>query len=297
MPASRNLTQLLPNDVLHRLERMQINAFRRFTNRSRGEHLAGRGGGSTDFADYRNYVAGDDTRFVDWNIFSRLQRPYLKVFRQEEEMHVVLLLDTSASMRFDGKFELARSAAAAFAVMGLCANERVSIYPFNAGPKHRLPTCRGRAAMARVFAYCEAMACADDQITLDTAIENMLRCHRGRGMVLIASDFLTPADLRRGFNLLYSRGLEVFGLQILSPAEIDPELTGDVRFVDCETGDTLDVTAAGELLELYREYRDNYAAQLSQFCRQRSGRFHATASDCPIHELLFDRLRREGWLR
>ena len=94
------LTGLLSNDVLHRLERTRINASRRFTNRTSGEHLSGKGGRSIEFSDYRDYVAGDDFRFVDWNAFARLHRPYLKLFHQEEEMNVVLLVDASSSMVF-----------------------------------------------------------------------------------------------------------------------------------------------------------------------------------------------------
>ncbi len=125
---TRQFTTLLPNDVLSRLERMRIRPRRRMTNRTHGEHLSGKGGTSIEFSDFRDYVAGDDLRHVDWNIFSRLHRPYVKQFRYEEQMCVVILLDASTSMTFDGKFERARQIAAAFALMGLFSLEPVSIY-------------------------------------------------------------------------------------------------------------------------------------------------------------------------
>src|SRR5262245_52238171 len=115
----------MANNVLTRLERLRLNPTRRLTNRSRGEHLSGKGGTSTEFTDYRNYVAGDDVRFVDWNIFSRLHKPYMKLYRHEEELHVVILIDASTSMLFDGKFDLARKLAAAFGVMTLMNIERL----------------------------------------------------------------------------------------------------------------------------------------------------------------------------
>src|SRR5581483_6129025 len=108
-------TSLFDNATLARVERMRLLPVRRLTNRSRGEHLAGKGGASTEFHDYRDYAAGDDVRYVDWNIFARIQRPYLKLSRHEEEMHVVVLLDASASMQFGPKFMRARQLAAAFA--------------------------------------------------------------------------------------------------------------------------------------------------------------------------------------
>src|SRR4029078_9156865 len=127
MPAAQ-FTSLLANDVLARVERMRLNPVRRQTNRMRGEHLSSKGGSSTEFADYRDYVAGDDIRYVDWNIFSRLNHPYLKLFAHAEEMHVVLMLGASQSMLFEGKFELARQVAASLGVMGLMNIERVSVY-------------------------------------------------------------------------------------------------------------------------------------------------------------------------
>ena len=124
-------TSLLENDVLARLERMRLLPRRRLTNRSRGEHHAAKGGTSTEFADYRDYVPGDDVRNVDWNIFARLERPYVKLYRHEEEMHVVSILDASSSMQFEGKFERAKQLAATFGLMGLMNVERVSCFSCN----------------------------------------------------------------------------------------------------------------------------------------------------------------------
>ena len=111
-------TSLFENDILSRLERLRVNPRRRRTNRSRGEHLSGKGGTSTEFSDYRDYVEGDDVRNVDWNIFARINRPYVKIYQHEEEMHVVILIDASSSMMFEGKLDRAKQLAAAFGVMG-----------------------------------------------------------------------------------------------------------------------------------------------------------------------------------
>src|SRR6266568_989943 len=213
-------TKLLDNDVLSRLEKMRICPRRRFTNRSRGEHHASKGGTSTEFADYRDYVPGDDVRYVDWNIFARLERPYVKLYRHEEEMHVVSIVDASSSMQYDGKFERARQLAAAFGLMGLMNVERVS--------------------RRRLFEFLEKIEGGGD-FPIDQAVEAVLRRHRGRGIVVILSDFLTFGDLERPLNMLFSAGLEVFAVQILAPSELNPEVTGDIRLVDCESGHTIDV--------------------------------------------------------
>lgn len=292
------VTPLLPNDVLDRLERLRINCIRRFTNKSRGEHLSGRGGSSVEFSDYRDYAAGDDLRFVDWNIFARLHRPYLKLYRQEEEMHVAIMVDASSSMLFEGKLWRAKELAAAFSVTGLFGVEKVSVWAFNSLQEtpSSLPPCVGRANMRKVFAFIEGIEGGGDA-PLELGIETFLRYHVGRGMAVVLSDFLTFGDLKRAFNLLFSAGLEILGIQILSPDEVNPDVTGDVRLTDIETGATLDVSSASDLLGFYQEYRDAYQRNLTALCRQRGGRFVSIGSKDSLRWLLFDLLRRRGWLQ
>jgi uncharacterized protein (DUF58 family) len=294
---SGRVTELLSNDALDRLGRMRLAASKRFTSRSSGEHLAGRGGSSMDFADYRDYAPGDDLRFVDWNAFARLHRPYLKLYRREEVMHVVILLDVSDSMRFEGKLDLAKSLAAAFAVLGLCGTERVSVWAVGslAEGVASLSPCAGRGSMRNAFRFIEGIQGGGDA-PVDAAIETMLKYHHGRGVAVLLSDFLTFGDLRRTFNLLFSAGLETYGLQVLGPSELDPDVGGDVKFVDCEDGRTLDVSSANDLLAIYNDCRLSHERTLAALCRQRGGRFMSMSSDVALAWVLFDRMRREGWI-
>ena len=291
------LTALLSNAMLDRLERLRLVTRLRRANRSRGEHLAGKGGASTEFCDYRDYAPGDDTRFVDWNIFSRLHRPYLKQFHHEEERSVALLVDASASMRFEQKLERARQLAAAFGMMGLLSQERLSAYASHQAGEapERLPPCRGRASLRRLFAFIESIDGGGDA-PLERAVEMLLKYHRGRGVCVVLSDFLTFGDLKRGFNSLHAAGLEPWGIQILGPGEIEPDLTGDVRLVDAETRDTLDVSSAADLMAMYREYRVGWQDELARLCQRRSGRFVSISSAEPVETVLLDQLRRQGWI-
>lgn len=293
----RQLTALFSNDVLSGVERLRINATRRFTNKSRGEHLTGRGGSSIEFSDYRDYTAGDDIRFVDWNIFSRLHRPYLKLYQQEEEMHVAILVDASSSMLFEEKLQRAKQLAAAFAVMALFGTERLSIYACTsaAQPPLRLPPCVGRANMMKSFRVIEGIEGGGDA-PLEDGVEKLLTRHTGRGVAVILSDFMTFGDLKRAFNLLFSSGLEIFGVQILGPSEIEPEIGGDLRLVDIESERYLNVTSAAELLRLYREYRISHERTLANMCQQRCGRFLSISSADSLDWVLFDLFRRKGWI-
>ncbi len=296
--SNQQMTSLFSNSVLNRIERMRLNPRRRLTNRARGEHLAGKGGSSTDFADYRDYAAGDDIRYVDWNIFARLRRPYIKQFLHEEELHVVLLIDASASMLFDDKLLRAAQLAAAFGIMGLLNTERVSVYVAHQESERpaMLPPGTGRMHMRPLLSFLE-QASGGGAVPVEEAIETMLRFHRGRGIAVVLSDFLTFRDLSRSFNMLYSAGLEIWGLQILGPSELQPDVQGDVRFVDCETGASLDVTGADDLLNVYHAQRHALREVIDGQCRRRNGRFLSTDASEPLDRVLFDRLCRSGWVQ
>ena len=295
--ASTQLTGLFDNTVLNRVERMRLNPRRRLTNRSRGEHLAGKGGSSTDFADYRDYASGDDIRYVDWNIFARLHRPYIKQFLHEEELHVVLLLDASTSMLFDDKLQRAAQLAAAFGMMGLLNAERVSVFASHqqVDQPSMLPPGTGRTRIRRLLTFLESIE-GGGAVPVEESIETVLRFHRGRGIAVILSDFLTFSDLSRSLNMLYNSGLEIWGLQIMGESEVQPDVQGDLRFVDSETGSSLDVTNAGELLDVYHAQRNAMVTLLDGQCRRCSGRFLSIDTSQSLESVLFDRLCRYGWV-
>lgn len=294
---SNQFTTLFDNKTLSMLERMRLNPTRRLTNRSRGEHLSGKGGTSTEFSDYRNYVPGDDVRYIDWNIFSRLNRPYMKQYQHEEEMHVVLILDASSSMDYEDKFLRCQQLAAAFGVMGLLNFEKVSVYSCNhkGGRPAKLAPCTGRISMRRLFDFLTKIEVGGDS-PIEIAVEDVLRSHRGRGIAIVLSDFESFGDLQRPFNMLYSAGLEIFGVQVLGSSEINPEINGDLRLVDSESGQTLDISSAGDLLGLYHEHRALLEEHLAMLCRQRSGRFLTIDSGDLLEHVLFDLFRRKGWV-
>ena len=295
MTDTSQLTALLSNRDLDRLARLRLNAARRFTNRSRGEHLAAKGGTSTEFCDYRDYSPGDDVRFVDWNIFARIERPYLKQFHHEEELHVALLVDVSNSMLFEGKLQLGQQVAAALGAVALRSVEKVSVTVLGGQVPSRLAPCRGRSSLGKFFAFLENLTPGGD-MPIDSGVEAFLRRHSGRGVAILISDFLTSGNLRRAFNLLHSAGLEIFAVQILAPSELAPHIAGDIRLVDSESGGVLDVSSAADLLSLYQEYREAHASLIAELCRQRQGKFLALDSADSIEHIVFDTMRRKGWL-
>ena len=290
---------LLSTSTISRLERMRFNPRQRKTSRHRGDHLRGRGGSSTEFSDYRDYSPGDDTRFIDWNIFSRLNKPYLKLFHLEEEMNIVIILDASKSMAFDGKFEMARKLAAALSMIGLYSNEKVSLYLLQDTERNlpeNISPCSGRFHRKEFFRFLENAECGGN-LQLNDGIQQVMKRHVGKGMAIIISDFLTAGDISKSFNLLFSSGLCPYVLQVMSPSELNPELTGDMRFVDSETMGTLDVSAAGQLTEIYMEYLNNFRSELNSACKKRNGLYILSESTGDVDDLLFNTMVRRGWLK
>ena len=282
---------MLSPTLLSRLARLRLTGVRKTTARGRGDHLAGRGGLSTDFADYRDYAAGDDLRFVDWNVWQRLQRPYLKQYRIEEERHVVLIVDDSKSMAFGTKAGAARGLAAALAVCAVHGDDRLSVWTHGG---EILPPLRGRAAQARALdaiSRIEAKATAPIEALCHAAAQA-----NRRGIAVVISDFLSEGDVRRGLQRLAGSGLETQAIQVLDPSELDPDPAGDLRLVDCETATTVDISASGDVLALYHQARLELERDLIAWTRTIGGRAMTLSAALPLADVVSQYLQRKGWL-
>jgi len=293
-PASGRMTTLLTNAEVGRAAQLRIGGDRRFTSRSRGETRARSAGRSIEFKDYKDYVAGDDIRYLDWNIFARLHRPYVRIFHDEEDVTVSLVVDASLSMKFEDKLLRAQQVATVVGIAALLGGDRLVPWVVGDVPR-RLRIPRGRAGLAPLFRELEAVEPAG-RMPLEAALREAVLRHHGRGYTVVVSDFLTGGDLASVLNLAHGRGQEVFALQILGPGEIDPALHDDLRLVDIETDVALDVTAGGDLLEVYRDHREALQQRLFRDCRQRGGRFVAVSAGESVEGICFERLRQEGWL-
>lgn len=282
----------LPPAVLRRLERLRIAPRHRRSNRAIGSHLSGRGGSSMEFADYRDYSPGDDTRFIDWNIYSRLRRPYVKLYHMEESLHILVLIDCSRSMDYGGKLAMAQQLAAAFSVMALRGGERLSIV----ADRPVLTPKSGITAIPKAMQAIADIASSGAE-PIEAGIERALRRHRGKGVAVVLSDFFSDGPLERACNVLHHSGLEIYALQVLAADEINPELSGDWRLEDCETGAVVDVDSAETLNEIYLDHSQRLQADVTALCRQRHGRHMVVDASLPLNTILFDRLLRQGWLR
>jgi uncharacterized protein (DUF58 family) len=296
---------LLTAELLRRLEQFQLLAARRAKSSARGERRSKARGQSVEFADYRNYVAGDDFRRLDWNLFGRLDKLFLKLYEEERELPVRIFLDASESMTFGAppKFDFARQIAAAVGYVALCGFDRVTVHVFpeaeakspEAAARGALRAVRGRKSSMQFFQNLSQLN-AHGPVDFNEALRRGAIEARQTGAAVVLSDFLDPAGYEPGLNALIARGFHVNAVQILAPEELSPPTYGDLRLIDSETGAMQEVTFGKYRLKAYQQCVQNYCQRLREFCQGRGIRFFSVSSDGSLEQLLLKQLRQaEVW--
>lgn len=277
---------------LRRLEQLELASRRLTAGRMKGERRSVRRGQSIEFADYRNYTAGDDLRQLDWNVYARLERLFVKLFVEEEDVTVHVLVDASRSMDFGApnKLLFARRAAGALAYLGLAHLDRVSVAFLGDGRATSLRPVRGKQRVFEVFRFLSEPR--RERLTgLAAAARDYAGRLRGRGPLILVSDLLDPGYLDALRDLAGTR-CQLSVLHVLSPEELEPEVPPDARLVDSENGTGVEVTGDDDLVERYRARLAEWQAEIGAFVARRGGSYVAVPSDIDLADLLFDVLRR-----
>ena len=250
-------------------------------------------GQSVEFADYRDYALGDDLRQLDWNVYARLERLFVKLFVEEEDVTVTLLLDASASMAsgHPQKLLFAKRAAAALGYIGLASEDRVAVSALSGRIARRRVALRGSGRVFRLLADLSAIDVADGPTDLVAAARHAAAQLHGRGVVVLLSDLLDP-NADRVIRELAATGSELIVMHILSPDELDPALDGDLRLVDVETGDKVDITADLATIDQYKDRLAAWKADFADLAAKRRASYVDLSSDVNLAELMFAELRR-----
>jgi uncharacterized protein (DUF58 family) len=298
MPDAPSSTPLLDPAFLHKLEQLELVSRKIFAGRMKGERRSKRRGASVEFADHRAYTVGDDLRHIDWNAYVRLDRLFLKLFLEEEDLHVYTLLDTSPSMDFGDptKLHYARQVAAALTFIGLVNSDRVAIDTFGADLQPGLAGLRSRSQMSRVVRFLETLT-PSDAGDLTTACRSFALKHPGKGIVVILSDFLDKRGYDQALRYLLARDMDVHLIQILAPEEVEPSLVGDLRLVDSEDSEAAEISVSAPLLRRYRQNLDAYTSGLQDWCTRRGIGYLLTTTDQPFDRLVLNYLRRRGLIK
>lgn len=310
----KTVEDLLSPDLVARLGQLEISSRKVLSGKLKGERRSKRRGESVEFADHRPYVTGDDLRHIDWNIFGRLDRLFLKLFLEEEDLslHVVVDCSGSTDCGVPNKFLFMQKLAAALAYIGLVNLNRVAITAIGekigvaddpetaaqppVGVVSQIRDLRGRRRLTDLVAYlCSLEPSGNTRFT--DACKRIAITRRGKGVMLVLSDFFVKEGYEDGLRLLKGHGYEVFVVQVLAPEELEPKIGGDLRLKDVEDGDVAEVTITASLLKKYKQTINAYCNRLHEFCAQRDITHMTVTSDTPVDQFVLDYLRRRGLLR
>jgi uncharacterized protein (DUF58 family) len=293
---------LLDEKTLARLEELSLVAERVRAGMLKGDRRSRKRGSSVEFADYRDYARGDDLRRLDWNVFARLERPFIKLLEEEEDLAIHVLVDGSQSMDWPveelefNKFNYARRLAAALAVIGLVTGDQVRLAVLKAGDASILGPYRGRGSAMRVMHRLE-LSSAESVTDLNLALQHYaLRAYRP-GLLILISDFFSPNGFKRGLDGLQARGYEAALIQVLSPDELAPAQRGDVRLVDVESGDEAEITLDEVTVQHYQKQLQAWQQDTAAYCAKREIHYIPVTTDIPWQTLLMRTMRAQGMLR
>ncbi len=268
----------------------------------RANRMSKRVGAGLEFADHRDYAPGDDLRYLDWNLYGRLGRLALRLFQEEEDLTIEVLVDASASMSVGSppKLDLALQIGAALAYVGLANLDRVAVTALGDAGSERasLPPARGKGAILPILRVLDGVDAAG-RTALAPAVRGFLasRRRRRRGLAIVVSDFYDPAGYRAALDLLRHHRLEIVAVQVSAPEEVSPTLHGDVRLRDVETGETRELTVSPAVLAAYTKRREALVRGLEGFCRERAIPCFSVQSDQPFDAVVLRMFRAGGFLR
>jgi uncharacterized protein (DUF58 family) len=285
--------EIFDEAFLRRLARLSLLARKSFAGRGKGERRSRRTGAGAEFRDFRPYVAGDDPRYVDWNIYSRLDRLVLKLFVEEEDLCLHLLIDSSGSMGVGSPTKLAYAlqTAAALAFIGLVNLERVAVGVLGKDLLHAVHPRRGRGQMIpllETLARVRAAGETDLGVSLDRYV---LQC-RAPGKAVLITDLLDPIGYEDGVKSLLRHRFEVHLIHLLSEEELRPSLRGELRLLDLEGAAVKDVTIDRAAVAAYERNLQAFCANAEKFCHRHGVTYLRVSTALPLEELIFRRLRQ-----
>ncbi len=298
---------MFDTEFLKRLEYLSLLSKRVFKGQLLAQRRTKHTGGGVEFADHREYIHGDDLRYLDWNVYARHGDLLLKRFQEEEDLHVYLLLDCSRSMdstltglepkahaKVVDKFSFARQISAALAYIALADLDRVSITAYDNQIRSTMPLLRGKDNVLSVLRYLENLQTTGEATNLASIVNDFTRRAPRSGLVLVISDLFDQAGFREGVDLLRHRRFEPHVIQIHTLAEARPATLGDVELFDVESGQTRRVTVTERKRKQYHDLFDSFLRDVENYCRTYGLSHTRATNDVPFDEVLLKMMRVAG---
>ena len=295
-PASATL---LDPGFMARLDQLDVMSRKMLAGKLKGERRSKRRGQSVEFADYRNYVVGDDLRFIDWNVYARLERLFLKLFLEEEDLSLYIVMDVSKSCDYGdpNKALYLKKVAAALGYIGLVNYNRVHIAAIADGVVAETGALRGRRRVSQMIDFVQKLEPAGSS-NLAEACRRFALGHRQKGICVVLSDFFDKGGYENGLRYVAGGKYDLFCVQTLSPQEIEPEKTlqGDLKLRDLEDDDMAEVSVTQPLIKQYKANLNAYCLSLKDYVTKRGGTYLFTSTAVPFDTLVLNYLRERGLL-
>lgn len=287
--------ELFDKDFLKKLEYLDLIARRLVFGRQQALRPSVKKGASIEFKDFREYTPGDDPRTVDWSVYARLGELFIKLFRQEEELDLWIMLDRSGSMDFGepNKFDHARRLAAALAYIGMSNMDSASVIPVGAELDQGRERLRGRGQIFGLLEFLTGLRAAG-RTDLPAVTRSYVSRVRRPSLVVIISDFYGLSHAQRAIDQLRFFKHEIYVIQVASPWELDPPIRGELRLVDAESSAHQDLTITDSLLRRYKRAFDGFSTDLRRYGMRYSIGYSLAHSDAPFEEFLLQVLQSGG---
>ncbi|MEK7448756.1 MAG: DUF58 domain-containing protein [Planctomycetota bacterium] len=302
------MSSLFTAEFLQKLEQLKLLSRNVFTGKMKGERRSRKRGASVEFADYRNYVQGDEFRHIDWYAYARLENLFLKLFMEEEDLSIYFLIDGSHSMAFPApqnnssagrtsgepwsKFAYAKRIVGALSYIALANLDRVAISLFNNRCCQNLPLTHGPARIFKIFRFLEQIEPAEGITDLTKAVTNFLSEHKKRGLVVIISDLMNVNGYESGLRNLKFYKYEPMVIHLFAPAEINPPPGGDWRLIDSETGGAVEISLSHRIIKTYQQRLNIFCEQAESYCRSLGINYLRTTTDTDFEDLILKYLKQ-----
>ncbi len=256
-------------------------------------------GHGMEFSDYRNYMPGDNPRYIDWSIFARSDRVYVKQFQEEQDLPVFLLLDGSPSMHYpedNRKWQYAMQIAASLAYIGLMQHDSIRVSVPGA---FYSPAYTGARAFYRLIGDLEAVAPVTNQDLFQEHIQRAVSHFRFPGLCFFLSDFLMPVEhIRKVLDVLRAKNLDICCIQILGKDDIQPASDLDsAELVDSETGESFHLSLDKNIREEYSYYLSQHNGELKAMCEEYGILYQLAYPENSIESFVFENLTQTGLIR
>jgi uncharacterized protein (DUF58 family) len=290
--------ELFDKTFLTEVEKLYIISKKVFAGALRAERRTKKMGSGVEFAEHRDYSLGDDFRYIDWNLYGRLDKLLLRLFEEEEDLHIYILVDVSDSMTLgkDPKFFYGLRLGAALAYIGLSNLDRVAVVPFSDRMLGWLPPNRGKSRIFKIFDFLKQQR-PGGETDLERSLKGFVAQSHRRGVAVVISDFYDPDGYQEGLNFLKYHKYESYIIQVYDRREARPDLMGDLHLIDCETGEDRQVTVSAGLLRKYAAEHERFCRELSEFCTGAAMPFFRTTTDVPFQELVLSIFRMGGFIK